>query len=106
MTRASGFDLYACPHCRQLHKKPRYASVSVYVPKDLVIAPDQKITCHYCLAVSKFSEYVHDSYVPPPEVDISWLYGKKKTILQKLFPKKKVSCTSNLYPEILGKVNE
>lgn len=84
MTRCSGFDLYACPHCDQLHKKNRYASVSVYVPKDLVIEPGRKIACHKCKIVSNFSEYVFATYVPPPEVDISWLYGKKKTFFSRL----------------------
>lgn len=78
MTRCSGFDLYACSHCDQLHKKNRYASVSVYVPKDLVIEPGRKIACHKCKIVSNFSEYVFATYVPPPEVDVSWLYGRKK----------------------------
>ena len=78
MTRSSGFDLYACPSCNQLHKKNRYASVSVYVPKDLVIESDRKIACHKCGVVSNFSDYVYAFYVPPPEVDISWLYGRKK----------------------------
>jgi len=57
MTRISSFSLYACPECRQIHIKPEYGSVSIYVPTDLFIEPTAIKKCQGCSWEGKFGEF-------------------------------------------------
>ncbi len=57
MTRISSFSLYGCPRCGQIHIKPEYASISVYIPSDLTYEFDQIIVCKGCQYKNYFKEY-------------------------------------------------
>lgn len=83
MTRMNGYYLHKCPLCGQLHKRPRYASISIYVPIDLFIEPRQLIVCKCCGANSKFEDYSIESVISTSKSDISWLYDDKPTFFEK-----------------------
>ena len=48
MTRISSFSLYECPKCGQIHIKPEYGSISVYIPSDLSYEPTDIKVCRGC----------------------------------------------------------
>jgi hypothetical protein len=48
MTRISSFGLYECPKCGQIHVKPEYGSISIYVPTDLFVEPTTIKMCQVC----------------------------------------------------------
>lgn len=50
MTRIGGYSLLACPICKAVHKRARYASVSVYTPKGINDTPDAFRQCAKCRA--------------------------------------------------------
>lgn len=92
MTRMNGYFLHGCPLCGQLHKRERYASVSIYVPIDLIIESHRLILCKSCGVESKFEDYSVESVISLSEPDISWLYGEKPSLIdkfKKLFSRKK-----------------
>ncbi len=84
MTRMNGFFLHQCPLCGQLHKRGRYASISIYVPMDLSIDENELIRCKSCQCDSKYIDYSIVTTVVFEPPDISWLYGKKPTFLSRL----------------------
>jgi hypothetical protein len=57
MTRVSSYGLYGCPSCGQIHIKPNYGSISVYVPNDISIGPTTIIVCHKCKSKNIFQRY-------------------------------------------------
>jgi len=92
MTRINGYFLHECPSCGQLHKRARYASVSIYVPNDLVIESNRMISCKSCGLSSKFEAYSMVSVISLHQSDISWLYGEKPSLIdsiKKFFTKEK-----------------
>ena len=57
MTRISSFSLYECPKCGQIHIKPEYGSVSVYVPQDIYFESTDIKVCRGCRVETKFGNY-------------------------------------------------
>ena len=57
MTRVSTYGLFGCPSCGQIHIKPNYGSISVYVPNDISIGPTTIIICHKCKSKNVFQRY-------------------------------------------------
>ena len=57
MTRISSFGLYECPKCEQIHIKPEYGSISIYVPTDLVVDPISINICQGCGWKGQLSEF-------------------------------------------------
>ncbi len=57
MTRISSFGLYQCPKCGQIHLKPEYGSISVYVPIDLFYSIDDIKKCKGCHHSDFFKNY-------------------------------------------------
>ena len=57
MTRISSFSLYQCPRCGQIHIKPEYASISIYIPTDLTYALNEIKVCKGCRYEIYFKEY-------------------------------------------------
>lgn len=84
MTRMNGYFLHECPSCGQLHKRARYASVSIYVPNDLVIESNRMISCKSCGVSSKFEAYSMVSEISLCQPDISWLYGEKPILIDRI----------------------
>lgn len=63
MTRISGYDLYACPVCSQVHRKSTHSSISVTIPSDLFTKDSDIKTCQGCGVKKSFSEFVHMGHV-------------------------------------------
>ena len=59
MTRISSFGLYQCRECGQIHIKPEYGSVSIYVPPDLLFDPIDVLVCKGCLKKSQLKDYMY-----------------------------------------------
>ncbi len=57
MTRISSFSLYECPRCEQIHIKPEYGSVSVYIPSVLSYKPSDIKVCRGCRKEILFSDF-------------------------------------------------
>jgi len=57
MTRITSFSLYECPKCGQVHIKPEYGSVSVYVPLDIYFKSTDTKVCRGCREEIKFDNY-------------------------------------------------
>ena len=57
MTRISSFSLHECPKCRQIHIKPEYGSISIYVPSVLFVEPTAIKICQGCRWEGKLSEF-------------------------------------------------
>ena len=57
MTRISSFGLYECPKCGQIHIKPEYGSISIYVPPDLVVDPIAMKICQGCRWSGQLGEF-------------------------------------------------
>jgi hypothetical protein len=57
MTRISTFGLYECPKCGQIHIKPEYGSISIYVPTDLFVAPTAIKICQGCRWEGQLSDF-------------------------------------------------
>ena len=57
MTRIASFGLYQCKKCGQIHIKPEYGSISIYVPPDLFYDPTDVKVCKGCLKESQFKDY-------------------------------------------------
>ncbi len=67
MTRISSFSLYQCPDCRQIHIKPEYGSISIYVPTDLFIDDEDLKACKKCGKSFKFKDYIYIGMQPREE---------------------------------------
>jgi hypothetical protein len=57
LTRISSFGLYECPKCGQIHIKPEYGSISIYVPTDLFVDPTAIKVCQGCRWEAQLSEF-------------------------------------------------
>jgi hypothetical protein len=57
MTRIVSFSLYECPMCKQIHIKPEYGSISIYIPPDLSIEPTDTKVCRGCMNQIKFEDF-------------------------------------------------
>ena len=57
MTRISSFGLYECLKCKQIHIKPEYGSISIYVPADLEVDPFAIKMCQGCRWKGQLSEF-------------------------------------------------
>ena len=57
MTRISSFGLYECPKCGQIHIKPEYGSISIYVPTDVFVEPTAIRMCQECQWEGQLSEF-------------------------------------------------
>jgi hypothetical protein len=61
MTRIGLFEIRRCPGCGQQHLRPRYASISVYVPN---IPPQEELrTCAGC-----GKQFLMESFIEEGEV--------------------------------------
>jgi len=101
MTRVSSYTLYQCPACGQVHIKNEYASVSIYVPKDLYLDPAGSRSCKKCgntyqlqdficlgvrsksirpekahkgKVLAQLRQRVYEFLYPPQDIDLSRLY--------------------------------
>jgi hypothetical protein len=59
MTRISSFGLYQCRECGQIHIKPEYGSVSIYVPTDLFYDPTHVLVCKGCFKECQLKDYMY-----------------------------------------------
>jgi hypothetical protein len=57
MTRIASFGLYQCRECGQVHLKPEYGSISIYVPPDLFFNPTDIKVCKGCGRNLQFKDY-------------------------------------------------
>jgi hypothetical protein len=57
MTRISSFGLYECPNCSQIHIKPEYGSISIYVPTDLYVDITEIKKCQGCGWSGQFKDF-------------------------------------------------
>ena len=57
MTRISSFSLYQCLECKQIHTKPEYGSVSIYIPTDMHIDDEEIKPCKNCGKKWQFRDY-------------------------------------------------
>lgn len=57
MTRISSFSLHECPKCGQIHIKPEYGSVSVYIPSNLSCEPTEIKVCKGCKEEINFEDF-------------------------------------------------
>lgn len=94
MTRISSYDFYECDKCGQIHIKPNYGSISIYVPMDFYIEPTALKTCQKCGDKKPFSEFIYIGMksVPPskPQFDkqVDEFFRKlKEFVLRKNIPK-------------------
>lgn len=89
MTRVSSYGLYECDKCGQVHVKPQYSSVSVYVPWDLNIAGDSLLTCAKCGDKKEFSKFKYLGICEKEDLPLpAWLTGRKLTLMEKIFGEK------------------
>lgn len=97
MTRISSYGLYKCTNCSQIHIKPNYGSISIYVPLDVFIKPTEIITCKKCGIKKEFSEFLYigmspkqNSHKPNLIERIAIKFGYMKPIeeldVRKLYP--------------------
>lgn len=82
MTRINHFNLYECPKCRQIHIKPEYSSISLYMgmPPNAYYAPTDLKACQKCGEKSSFSEYIPVGHMEPRE------FKEKRMDPRSLFP--------------------
>lgn len=59
MTRVVSFGLYQCGKCGQIHLKPEYGSVSIYVPSDLLFNKTDLKLCSGCKKEFQFKDYIY-----------------------------------------------
>jgi len=57
VTRISSFSLYECPKCQQIHTKPEYGSISIYIPSDIFIEPTITKVCRGCQEEMNFKDF-------------------------------------------------
>jgi hypothetical protein len=57
MTRISSFGLYKCPKCGQVHIKPEYGSISIYIPPDPFYKPTDLKACKGCHLQNQLQDY-------------------------------------------------
>lgn len=57
MTRISSFGLYECPNCSQIHIKPEYGSISIYMPSNLFMESNPIKKCQECRWEGQLSEF-------------------------------------------------
>lgn len=82
MTRVGYFNLYECPKCQQIHIKPEYSSISLYMgmPPNAYYAPTDLKVCQKCGEKSSFSEYIPVGHMEPRE------FKEKRMDPRSLFP--------------------
>ena len=97
MTRISSFGLYECPKCGQIHIKPEYGSVSVYVPLDIYFESTDTKVCRGCREEITFGNFKYlgvrnkTNTKEPTSVEL---------LIRKLFKKPYVEVdVRKLYPE-------
>lgn len=59
MTRIASYGLYQCPTCQQVHIKPNYGSISVYIPSDAFIADSDVVSCKGCGLDQTISSFLY-----------------------------------------------
>jgi len=87
--------MYACEKCSQIHVKPNYSSVSVYVPWDLNIDKGFLLTCVGCGDQKKFSKFKFMGiWEPPIELLPDWLTGRRPSFVERIFGRKSATLSS------------
>ena len=97
MTRISSFGLYECPECGQVHIKPEYGSISIFIPLDIHIEESEIKICMGCRGEISFKKYKYlglsskRNTRDPSKIEI-WLrklFKKpyKELDVRKLYPK-------------------
>ena len=59
MTRIASYGLYKCLTCSQVHIKPNYGSISIYVPVDAFVKDSDIVTCKSCGIKRAISSYIY-----------------------------------------------
>ena len=57
MTRISSFSLHQCPKCDQIHIKPEYGSISIFIPLDIYVEDSEIKVCKGCKSEIRFKDY-------------------------------------------------
>ena len=83
MTRIGYYELYECPKCQQIHIKPEYSSISLYMgmPPDAHYDPTDLKICQKCGKKIPFSKYLLVGRMKPPR------FKEKVIDPRKLFPR-------------------
>lgn len=98
MTRISSYGLYQCADCLQIHIKPLYGSISIYVPLDAFIEDSQVVTCKGCGSRQEISKFVYkgmrakqNSFRPnifeQIAIKFGWQSQPEELDVRKLYPK-------------------
>jgi len=104
MTSIAAYTQYQCKKCEQIHIKPEYGSVSIFVPVDIAFKPTDVKTCKRCGELQEVQEYERLGRVETSvEIDT---YPEHPTIWQRLRRRvdgtyyKKVFSATELWPRI------
>lgn len=58
MTRIGGYELLACPHCKQIHRKAHYSSINLQVNPDFFERMKESRYCSNCGTSLEISEMI------------------------------------------------
>lgn len=58
MTRIGGYELLACPYCKQIHRKAYYSSINFQVSPNLFDGALEPKVCHSCGVKIQLSEMI------------------------------------------------
>lgn len=104
MTSIAAYIQYQCKQCGQIHVKPEFVSISIFVPADAIFKSTDMKACKRCGVSQQVQEYEKiDRLAECIEVDTyperpSWWLKLRRRLDQK-YGMKDVSVI-NLYPRI------
>lgn len=104
MTRITSVSLLKCTNCHQIHIKPLYGSISIYVPPDMHSQADEIRTCSGCGLNQRYDKF---KYIGSTGLSIEidefprdpTLWHRIRRLLNKSYLCKKTS-VYDLYPRI------
>jgi hypothetical protein len=59
VTRVVSYGLYQCTICQQIHIKPNYGSISVYIPFDVFVDNSGVVGCKGCGLEQAISSFLY-----------------------------------------------